>query len=461
MLVPKHESEIKEEATASAPADPLSQGSSISRARARTAALHRSGRLRHWVTTLTKFFSWEILNQLLRMVSALIIVRYLTKNEYAWYSLSNSCWGAVSLFSITGAGTGLLTLGGESLKDPQRFGEVLKAASKFRLALLAIGIPVAFPLFGYLLHKNGCQPLQVAVLLLLALVVLLLDVSGQMAAAILSLRRAYNIPQKAESLTMVMRTALLVGILALGFLKPSTILLITATSAALSLWFFLLPKLHLENLPLKTQISPIVRSRFFKLTLNGLPATLTLVFQGQIAMVLLAWFGNSGNVASFGALSRLGMLVSVPMALSTKILIPRLASEPDARHRLHLWMGGLAYAMALAAVLIAASFFFADEMLWLLGGRYNALTGELSLFAGSLALSSISYQIATISMARGWLRHSWVRPIVVILCQIAAISMVDVSTLRGAILLTYASAAGNCLVEILLVVRGFRGVGGI
>jgi hypothetical protein len=98
-----------------------------------------------------------------------------------------------------------------------------------------------------------------------------------------------------------------------------------------------------------------------------------------------------------------------------------------------------------------------DVILRILGAEYANLSNEIVLYAVFLAVSFFTNANASMLEARGWLKRSWMRPLVVLGSMTVAAFLLPVTTVHGAIGLMIVGSLGNLAVDTIIVILGFRG----
>jgi O-antigen/teichoic acid export membrane protein len=404
------------------------------------------------------FFGLELLAQLSALAAAFIIVRSLSKTEYGWYTLANNLQGALAIFSAMGVSTGLLSLGGECRGDRLKMGEVMRAATAQRRLLLFVGAAAALPIFAFLLWRNRCPPLQTAALVIFPALVIGQMMVAQMAATPLNLARRYEIPQLSDAITAGLRFAFIAILAASGWLSAVSALLITTVVGIAVVWKYLLPRArsYYDEVDIA---SKEILLRFRRLLWHSMPSTLSYMFEAQMATLFVAAVGKSGSLADLGAVARLGLLLAIPSALVNKVLAPRLAAEHEPERLRKIWLGGLLFGVVGGLALVTTTILFRHQALWILGPQYSGLDRELVLYAGFGGFWFLGTAAFQIIHSRGWIRHLWMRPVCVFAGQALTLFFISPSTVAGAIILMWGGAAGNFLLEAVLLVNGFRGKG--
>src|SRR6266481_1146877 len=137
--------------------------------------LHRAllvgevGRLRRWAAVFIEFSLVQGVVQLVGVATGIVLVRFLTTEDYGLYTIANSVLGALVVLADGGIGTATLGIGGRVWQDPARLGGVINTARGAMRGLRnAISVPVAVA-FIWLLTKNGAMPIEVSILTILVL----------------------------------------------------------------------------------------------------------------------------------------------------------------------------------------------------------------------------------------------------------------------------------------------------
>jgi O-antigen/teichoic acid export membrane protein len=384
------------------------------------------GKLLGWSRMLTLFFGLEVACQACSALASVLVVHNMDKQHYAWYALANNLQGTLGVFTLMGIGTGLISMGGQYLGNRSRMGALAASAMRYRRRLLAGAAPVALPIFGYLLIKNGCPLWNTALLLLLALVVLTVEFNRQVFSTPVRLSGRYNFLQRAALLEGLLRMGAIGLLIVAGALNATTALL---TSVLLSAYV-------VKNVIRKTartytdphaQPDPDIGRQLTRLNLNVLPSTLSGVFQAQIGMAMISLFGKTSAVADLGALTRIGLLSAIPQAMLSKVVEPKLSR---AQLGPELWKKTLA-ALGLAAAMALATFTFifitSAKILWILGPNYQHLHRELLCFAAVSSGWIFAGLPQLILYARGWVQYVWITPLVEITCQAVVMPFLDLS----------------------------------
>jgi hypothetical protein len=412
---------------------------------------------RKWAGKLTLFSGLEIAARVLQMLAALVVVRNMEKEQYAWYSLANGFQGMLGFITMIGAGAAIYSIGGSLVGNPTAMGSLINAVKRWRGFMLAVSIPIVLPFFAFLLYRNGCPPLLIGLLFVLAIVILVLEIQRHLLAAPLELAMEFNLLQKVEVLCGVVRVLALLGLVVLAWMNPVSVFLVAALFVS---WLpvLILPRFSARHADPKAPIaSPATGRQIRGLSFAALPGSISYMVEAQFAGIFIALSGHTAGVADLGAITRIGLLVAVPAAIIERIITPKLARLTVHGDLARAWRRALLFGATVGVGLILGVTVFRHWILLLLGPAYAGLESELVLFAVFQGVSFFCRANASIIEAKGWLKRSWLRPIVVIGSMAVAAFFLPITTVSGAIGLMITGTLGNLVVDLILLTLGFRG----
>jgi O-antigen/teichoic acid export membrane protein len=126
-------------------------------------------RLLEWGRLITITGGTQLVVQLTGFVSGIIIVRLLSTQEYALYTLANTMLGTMTMLSDSGIANGVMAEGGKVWQDKAAVGVVLSTGLKLRKKLGLISLAVTLPVLAYLLLTHGAS--WVATVLIIAAII--------------------------------------------------------------------------------------------------------------------------------------------------------------------------------------------------------------------------------------------------------------------------------------------------
>lgn len=412
--------------------------------------------LRRWSLKIASYASLNILGRIVQMISAFMVVRALSKTDYAWYSLANNLVGALGMFTVTGIGTGLMPVAGEVAHDRLKLGAVMASASRFRTSLLLVGSLTGIPVFVHLLLHSDCSIFKTSVLVVAALISVLISIASQVFSTPLSLARQYSVPQWETIMNSSLRLLFISALIGAGMADSMTVMIVTVLAPLPSVFGWLLPKAR-PYAAFEQSADPTATKRLKKHFIVGLPTSLTYLFEAQIATFIIGFMGNIDKVADLGAIGRIALILQVPLAIASGVLLPRMSAEQDQGRLWKMWISSSLLAVLSGGAVLFGGWLLRHPLLMLLGPAYSGLEYELVFY---LAFQVFSFVVTVISMpvqSKGWVKHSWIRPVLVFGSQAIAACFLDLSTVNGAIGLMCAGSVGNTLLNVFLLFNGWRG----
>lgn len=411
-----------------------------------------------WFPRLTGLMSMEAIVQIASLLTSLLVIRFLPKQDYAWYSIGNSLQGSLAIFSLTGVGTGLIPLAANT-KTPTELANVISSAFRLRMILSAMGCLVAMPIFCTMLYDLECPWMTGCCLIAMAILSLFAAAKRQMIALPFSLRGMYFFPQLENLLTSVIRTCLTLAVIAAGLANSVSIMFVAICSALLGLSYLQsnVCRVAVTKGKSKNEVSQKLLRHFWV----GLPSSLTYLLESQIVLFLIAILGGSNEVADLNAITRLALIFALPTALINSVLVPRLSRETNLARLGQYWISSIAIAFGIASAICVSVYLLSHQILWFFGPQYAQLSMELIAMAILQGFIFVVNVMQVPVVARGWVRATWARPFFCFGAQAITLFFVDVSTVIGAISLMAAGAIGNTVLNCFLLHQGWQGKGSL
>lgn len=386
-----------------------------------------------WGRLITITGSAQIVVQAISFLCGILVIRLLPTQEYALYTLANTMLGTMILLADGGISTGVLAQGGKVWQDREKLGTVLVTGLDLRKKFAIGSLLVAAPILLWLLRHHGASWLMSALLLLATIPTFLTGLSNTLLETAPKLRQDISPLQKNQVGVNVGRLALLVLTM---FVFPWAFVAVLAAGLPQIWGNYRLKKISSGYADLTQKPDPAIRTAILKVVKRVLPGAVYYSASGQITVWLMSVFGTTAAIAQIGALSRLSAMLSLFTMLLMTLVIPRFA-------RLSVGKGVLltryfqiqAGLLVLSLCIVGAVWMFPAQVLWILGKNYSGLNIELVLSIIGSCLSLISGISFSLVSSRGWATN----PVITITLEVAAviigILLIDVSTLKGALIL--------------------------
>lgn len=398
----------------------------------------------HWGKLISITGGAQVIVQAVGFVCGILIIRLLPVQEYALYTLVNTMLGAISILADGGISAGVMAQGAKVWQDKEKMGVVLATGldlrRKFAIGSLLVSVPILF----YLLRHNGAS--WIAALLIAASMIpaFFAALSDSLLEIVPKLHQSI-LPLQKNQVEVSLGRLLLLGLTM--FLFPWAFVAVLASGIARIYGNIKLRKIVYSFADKKQQPDLEMQKEILTMVKHILPGSIYYCLSGQITIWLISIFGNTTSVAQLGALGRLSMLLSLFSVLISTLVIPRfarLANEKDLLLKRFIQiMATLVFFLFLIVVIV---YFFPDPMLWLLGSAYGGLQHELVLSVIGSCISLMGGIAFSLYTSRGWVLH----PLILISVNLASIIglalMVDLSSLKGVLLLN----VGIALIGLML-----------
>lgn len=406
-----------------------------------------------WFSLLARFASAQMAIQVLGFLSGVIIVRHLSKPDYAWFTIVNSFVATMGMLADVGIGGALSAIGGAVWQDNARFGSLIRTALTLRRMLAVVSITVVTPIFIWVLVKNQASPATIAVLVPAALAGFVMQLTAGVLGVVLSLR---------QEIRRMQLLGLAAALLRLGLLAPACLIFIDARVAiltgviAVAVQVWILRRWVRASVDWHAPQSPDYRSRILGIVKKQAPITIFHCVQGQIIVLLISIFGSEERVAEIGALGRFAVIFTLISSVMNGIVVPRFARCQDRSIlRRRYWQVAIGFAF-LTGSLVALSAAFPRPLLWVLGGRYANLEGEVWLMMLNAALGGMFVCLVSMTYCKGWILPAAICIPLEMITQIVLILIFDMSTVRGVLLVGCIGSAPGILLTIIVAYLNTR-----
>ncbi|MBF4464331.1 polysaccharide biosynthesis protein [Flavobacterium sp. LC2016-12] len=400
-----------------------------------------------WGKLLSITGSAQVIIQILGFGSGILIIRLLTVQEYAFYTLANTMLGMMAVLADGGIVPGVMAQGGKVWENKQKMGTVLATGldlrRKFAIASLLISVPILF----YLLLHNGAS----WIMALLIATALIPAFYATLSDSLLEI-----IPKLNQTIVPLQRNQIEVGVVRL-FLSGLTMFVFPWAFVAIltagipRIWGNVgLRKIVYTMADKDKKPDKEVRSEILSLVKRILPTSIYYCFSGQITIWLVSIFGNTHSLAQLGALSKVSVMLSIFNVIIATLIIPHFAKLiPDKYLLLNRFLQIMGLLLVLVNAIALIVYLFPTPILWVLGDAYKGLQFELLLSIISSCIGLLGGVVFNLYTSRGWAMS----PIVSILINLFSIvffaSVLDLRSLKGVLFFNIALGVVSLLQTIL------------
>ena len=386
----------------------------------------------------------QVVIQGLGFLVGIYIIRVLSQEQYAYYTLANTMLGTMTVLADGGISTGVMAEGGKHWEDPDELGEILATGMHMRQQFALGSLVVSIPILFYLLHDQGLAWWESSLLILCLIPAFLAALSGSLLQIVPRLHQNINELLKINVQLNVVRLVLTLPVL---FFSPLASLAILAAGVGQWVNNFQLRKLSLQRANWKVAPSAKYRARIMEKVKKILPGSIYYCVSGQITVWLIAIFSDTENIANIGALSRLMMVLTLVKLSVDMLIVPRYARLPSHKGQvIARFFQVNALLLGLSALITGAVALLPDLFLWVLGEQYADLQYEVVLMTLSSCLVLVSGVAYMMASSRGIIPNPYLFIAFNIAAQVAILYfLVDYTTLAGVIMFSIYSAILNLL----------------
>lgn len=387
-----------------------------------------------WSKLLSVTASTQLMIQVFGFLCGLIILRFLSVEEYAFYTIGNAMLSTMTVLSDGGISSGVLAQGSKVWQDPNKLSVVLHTGLQLRKKFAFISLAVSLPILIYLLNNHNAH-WYVMVLITLALIPAFWGALSDSLLEIVPKLHQDIKPLQYNQLKVGLWRLILAG-LSLIFV-PQAFIALLANGVPRLYGNFQLRKISNQRLSsTNTEESAEVKSEILKTVRRILPTSIYICFSGQVNIWLVSLFGKTSSIAQIGAISRLSMILSVFSVVFATIVIPRFARLPKVKSIV------LKHFFSIYGILIAFIIFFvtivwifSSQLLWLLGSKYDGLDFALLLSMGGSCVYVVSDMLYKLLSSREIIVNPALSITLNIIATAFGIYFFDMSSLYGVLYL--------------------------
>ena len=392
----------------------------------------RYSKVLEWGTLLSVAGSAQMFVQGLGLLSGILIIRLVSAEEYALYTLAYTMLGTIVSLADGGIVNGVMASGAKVWQSKQGLGSVVATGMELRRKFAMVTLAISMPVLFYLLVKHEAGWLTATLIILALVPVFYAMLTDDLLAVSVKLHQDVVALQKNDILANCGRFVLLIGGL---FIFPFAALAILANGLP-RIWANIkLRRISAKFADLSAPPDPVVRKDILGMVKRTLPGTIYYCVAGQISVWLISIYSNTTSIAEIGALGRLSALLTVLTTVFATVVTPRFARLPEDPKVL---LKGFFQIMAVVTVLVvgipALVYLFPTQVLYVLGRNYSTLVTEVFQSALGACLFMMVGLIYSLSVSRAWIISPAINITSGIAVQILLISTIDLSTTSNVLL---------------------------
>lgn len=390
----------------------------------------------------------QVLWQALAFATGILIVRILTVEEYALFTLAIAALGAAGTLSDSGIVHAVMARAGRVWQQRESLGAVLAGGMAIRRKATIISLALVCPGLALLvLRQEGSYD---DALLLGAVIIPVLATTSVSALLEIPLRLHQQI--RILQLAQITMEGLRFPAVAVALVLHPAAWLAVLASVGPQVYFNSLLRLRIRELSdMDAQPDPDARAGILAQVLRSLPGTLYYVFAGQLSVVLISLFGTTAGVAQVGALGRLALIAAFILTIFRLLAVPRYAriSNHDAGTLLHRYVFFLFLVGACCGAVVLVAWIMPGSLLFILGSQYELLEQELVLAIAAGAMATVAGAAGALAAVRGIVVSPFISLPAGVAVQIALIASLPLDEVRSMFWIAFSLAATQTLVSIV------------
>jgi O-antigen/teichoic acid export membrane protein len=403
------------------------------------------------------FAGFEAINQVLMLVVGLIVVRNMLNAEYGYYTICIATIGICNSLANSGLSSGFRKIGGEVHENRGDFSTLYVSAVRERQFQSWFVIPASIGIAFFFLYRLEGLWLKSLLLSLLVGLNALPELWRSISVEVLLLKSAWRTVQMQNLWSVLLRLVLIASLLAFGLSAGNMLLVNAAALWGVGWATFRAAKAKLR---LPAPESDEQRREIRQIMNRVLPNACFSVGQQQLGTFLLASRGTVTAVADLGALTRLTAIFGIGVSAVAQIVAPKFARTHNAAAIQRLYWGTLAFVGLIAVVVLAVTWFFPAQLLWLLGPKYEHLQGPLLLAVVLTMLQVTKAVTMRMNQAKAWILRTARWNILLTLAAIGCgLAVFDTRTLEGVLALMLLSSLPMLSLYLVDAIAGLRACG--
>ena len=399
------------------------------------------------------FLLGQGLVQALTLLIGLLLLRVLSVEQYALYTVAGTLLALVSLGSNFGLSQAMVSLCTARRDDKHYVGALLNAARRLTRRFIVPAMMVTGLVAYFMMRAQPWPRASEIACVGLVFLVGFVQVESSLGRAVLNMhhdaRTTFRVGL-AEAGTRLL-------LLPLAVLWPTAATALVANLAGAMAASVLTVRRSGELCDRSAKSVSAETSELAGFIGPIAPMVIYTLVQGQIAILLLGAFAEPRAIAETGALSRLGQLFNVLMLLNPFLLQPvfaRVRTRADFIAKAAVVAAALSL---LCVVTIASAYVVPHWWLLIVGDKYSGLSHELPVALAASLATIVGGTLYTMVIARGSTRWQSAAILPCLGGQLAFIALNGVRSTWDALMLGMIPALAYALVQALLLALLLRG----
>jgi hypothetical protein len=397
------------------------------------------------------FFSLQILIQGVDAVSGLIIVRNLSKVEYAYFGIITTLSVSVLNIIISGLLSFFISNGVKLKENKFEFSKLFNELKRFLNKKLRPFFLLSIPLLLFMLYKNGITEWRILIIIPLILLELIFRIKLQLQQSVLNIYNQYNKLQLTSIISSIIRFFLIIA--SFNFLSVEIAYLTLVVTYAIQ--FYILKQTTKAYL-IETAIDNNRKQEFESLHRSQLPLTLYGAFDAQLVILLLTFLGGTELLGDVNAAGKLSLIVVAVNAFVNNVLISKFANIHTRGRFIKFEFSILLLFLIFYTIGILISVIWPSIFIFLIGEKYTNISSNLYLMVIGICIVNLSSIIYSINFSKVWIKKNWIIIPFTILMQFFGILTTPPNSFRNVSIYIILCALPSLFVNIYFNIKGVK-----
>jgi O-antigen/teichoic acid export membrane protein len=407
-----------------------------------------------WWRLLFKFLSGQASLQALNVFSGLVLLRWLSKEEYAKFTFVMAFYTTTNMLVDAGFTTTITSLVGDRYHDKFILGKYVSSAKYYRTLLFAFLVPFSAVLF-LILSSRQSWPFTEQILVMASIA---LTIYGQgifsIYASPLQMHQTLGDFYRPQLITSSLRLVINLILYFIGILSGFFAFATQTVSIYLNANF--IRRKGKQFVIESNKPDLVVRREMFSYLSPQFPQIVFYALQGQIVYLAITYFGEVNDIANIGALSRLQQIFSL-FAPFLFVVIQPIVARTQSNKLMKLFLILLFTISGVILIILFSGFFFPELYLLILGDKYNQLGGEVFTVLLSGCITTLGSLFYVFQISRKWI-FLWGNVLYIVAMSaliVIYISVVGITDLHSAVLFNLYQSCVLAVVYLIILFYGF------
>jgi O-antigen/teichoic acid export membrane protein len=415
----------------------------------------KSDKYKRWSNLILAFVLGQGALQAINLVSGFFLLRWLSVDEYAKYTLAFAFQSTAQMFVEFGFSGAIIALVGKNASNKSIIGGYIKAGKFFRLRSFIIIALVCIIVFPMLALKHDWAYYEIALVLIAILSNLYFSGLVSYYKPVLQIhnkiKQIYTVD---VSIGIARFCVLFLFSLLLSISGYLAVLINSVQTFITGAFIKRKASLYVEE-PKEAEIAK--RKEMLRYITPIIPGIVFAAFQSQIALFIISIFGSNSSIAELGALSRLGQIFLI-LNTSTGMLVAPYIAKQDFNNLRSKFINIILLALLLCFIIVSFAYMGIDVFIWFLGNNYTHLQYEVLLTIFNSCILFLNGLIWSMNSSRKWL-FNWMPMISIpgiLLIQVLGAAFIDLSIVSNVLYLSLFTSFFTLLTRVNVAFWGFK-----